>query len=184
MEEKLQSSTSRRDVLKFAGGLAAGGAAGIVAAGAPFAVEGALATPRQAPGDVTVLLGTDMLPAVQSIDLMESETEIESYREGTDPAGLTHFRPGNHKPGRIAITREWHDSGELFDWYKTVLDGKTERKSVSVIFHNDAGEELARMNFFNCWPSKWTMPDLNARNSGHATEKIEIVFETMELKAK
>ena len=38
------------------------------------------------------------------------------------------------------------------------------------------------MNFYHCWPSKWVGPALNARNSAHATEKLEIVFETMEMK--
>jgi len=57
-----------------------------------------------------------------------------------------------------------------------------ERKSISVIFHNDAGEEAGRMNLFNCWPGGYKGPALNAKSSAHATEKIEISFETMEWK--
>ncbi len=187
MEEKLQSSTSRRDILRFAGGLAAGGAAGIVASGAPLAAEGALAAPKQSPGDITITINGALLPAVQSVESIESETEITSHTEGSEL--ITHFRPGNHKPGKMVITREWSLTGELFDWYNLVLmgpdpKGADYRKSVSVIFHNDAGEEAGRMNFYNCWPTKWTGPSLNARNSAHATEKLEIVFDTMELKAK
>jgi phage tail-like protein len=58
----------------------------------------------------------------------------------------------------------------------------TGRKSISVIFHNDAGEEAGRYNFFEAWPCRWKAPSLNARNSGHATEAIEIVFERIEMK--
>jgi phage tail-like protein len=67
-------------------------------------------------------------------------------------------------------------------WRKAVLDGKTDRKSMSVIFHNDAGEEAGRAVLFEAWPVKWSGPALNARNSGHATEKIEIAFERIEMK--
>ena len=34
-------------------------------------------------------------------------------------------------------------SSEWYRWRKCVLDGKVDRKSISVIFHNDAGEEAA-----------------------------------------
>lgn len=55
---------------------------------------------------------------------------------------------------------------------------------MSVIFHNDAGEESLRYNFYECWPCRWKGPALNARNSGHATERLEISWETMEFKTK
>jgi phage tail-like protein len=47
---------------------------------------------------------------------------------------------------------------------------------------NDAGEEAMRYNLFECWPKKYHGPSLNARNSAHATEALEIAFETMEMK--
>jgi phage tail-like protein len=63
-----------------------------------------------------------------------------------------------------------------------VVDGKVERKSVSIILLNDAGEEAMRYNLFECWPTKYKGPDLNSRNSAHATEAIEIAYETFEMK--
>lgn len=33
-----------------------------------------------------------------------------------------------------------------------------------------------------CWPLKWTGPALNARNSAHASEVVEVSYETFELK--
>src|SRR5438132_13569644 len=122
-----------------------------------------------------------MVAGVNTVDGFETESDIVEYKDGED--GVMHTRPGNCKPGKITITKDWSNTSEWYKWRKTVLDGKVERKSVSIIFHNDAGEEAGRINLFSCWCTKWTGPSLNARNSGHATEKIEVSWETMELKA-
>ena len=124
-----------------------------------------------------------MVAGVHSIEGLEHEHEIVEYKDGED--GTTHTRPGNHKPGKMVVTKDWSNTSEWYKWRQAVMNGKTDRKSISVIFHNDAGEEVGRrMNFFECWPTRWKGPALNARNSGHATEKLEISWETMELKAK
>jgi phage tail-like protein len=47
---------------------------------------------------------------------------------------------------------------------------------------NDAGEEAMRYNLYETWPVKYHGPALNARNSAHATEALEIAFETFEMK--
>jgi phage tail-like protein len=118
---------------------------------------------------------------VHTIDGLESESDVVEYKDGED--GVSHTRPGNHKPGKMTCSKDWSNTSEWYKWRKAVLDGKVDRRSISVIFHNDAGEEAGRMNFYNCWPSKWNGPSLNARSSGHAGEKLEISWETMELKA-
>ena len=122
-----------------------------------------------------------IVAGVHSIDGLESESDIVEYKDGED--GTMHTRPGNPKPGKMTITKDWSNTSEWYKWRKCVLDGKVDRRSISVIFHNDAGEEAGRMNFYSCWPSKWNGPSLNAKSSGHAQEKLEISWETLELKA-
>jgi phage tail-like protein len=122
-----------------------------------------------------------MIAGVHTIEGFESETEVVEYKDGE--TGTVQTRPGQHKPGKITVTKDWSNTSEFYKWRKTVLDGKVERKSISIIFHNDAGEEAGRINLFNCWATKWRGPSLNARNSGHANESLEISYETFELKA-
>jgi phage tail-like protein len=117
---------------------------------------------------------------IKNIEGIETESDVVEYKDGDDQVMRT--RPGNHKHGIITITKDWSNTLEWYNWRKTVLDGKTDRKSISVIFKNDAGEETGRMNFYNCWPKKHTLPSFSANNSGHATEKIEISWETHEIK--
>ena len=76
----------------------------------------------------------------------------------------------------ITIVKDWSSTSELSRWFKAVLNGKVDRKSISIIFLNDAGEE-ARINLFHCWPSKWTGPALNTRTSARATESFELFFD-------
>jgi phage tail-like protein len=117
---------------------------------------------------------------VNRVDGLEHEHEVVEYQDGDDMT--THFRPGRQKPGRVTIERDWSSTKEFFNWRQTVINGKVERKSVSVIFMNDAGEESMRVNLFDCYATKWKGPSLNSKSSGHAAETIEIMFERMELK--
>jgi phage tail-like protein len=120
-----------------------------------------------------------MVAGVHKIDGIEHENEVVEYRDGDD--AITHTRPGRQKPGRMTVTKDWSNTPEWYRWVKAVLDGKVQRKSISIVFQSDAGEET-RLNFFECWPTKWTGPALNAKTSAHASESIEIVFERMEMK--
>lgn len=109
-----------------------------------------------------------------------AETGLAQAASAADRAKIVMDRD----TGRSKLTV---DSGSEADkvmraWRRAVLDGKVDRKSVSLIFHNDAGEEDARVTLFEAWPSKWEGPELNARNSAHATEAIEIAWERFEMK--
>ncbi|MEI6701765.1 MAG: phage tail protein, partial [Actinomycetota bacterium] len=101
----------------------------------------------------------------------------------SDGTGAVTSNPGTPTVQSVVLTKDWSNTSEWYKWRKAVLDGKVDRRSMSVIFLNDAGKISARMNFYNCWPVKWSAPELNARSSGHASEKLEISWETMELKA-
>ena len=111
-----------------------------------------------------------------------TQNSITAYKDGED--GVNRTRPGNHKPGKITLTKDWSNTLEWYQWRKAVLDGKTDRRSVSIIFHDDAGVEVGRMNFYNCWPVKHILPAANAMNSGHATETIELAYDRLEWKDK
>ena len=60
------------------------------------------------------------------------------------------------------------------------MDGKVERKSVSVILRDDAGDEIMRYNAFEAWPAKWKGFSLNGKGNTALTEEIEMVIERLE----
>lgn len=108
----------------------------------------------------------------------DTTTDPVEYREGTDPtvmrklSGLTKF--GN-------ITLKWGltDSMELYEWRKSVIDTGAEgaRRNLSIIQVDEKGDDKARWNIENAWPSKYDPADFNAKGNEVAIETLEIVHE-------
>ena len=172
--EETQGAT-RRDILKLsglaalgsatAGALVTSGHAGASLKTAPLATTGDFQLANRFSFEIDGL----RVPGVHTID-MESDASSPAV-------------PPSPPTNTVTVTKDWSNTSEWYKWRKAVLDGKVDRRSVSVIFLNDHGKETSRMNFTNCSPSKWVGPSLNSKNSGHAQEKLEISWETFELKA-
>ncbi|HZX97070.1 MAG TPA: phage tail protein [Myxococcales bacterium] len=120
-----------------------------------------------------------MIGGIHKIDGIEFEAEVVEYSDGDDM--LTHCRPGQLKPGRLMVERDHGNDKAFFTWRKAVIEGKTDRRSISVTLHNDKSDEARRINFYNCFPVKWTGPALNSHASGHASESLEIAFEELQM---
>ena len=107
-----------------------------------------------------------------------SETEVEAYREvGDDRVRLL---PGRTTYSRIILKRGITLDRSLWDWRQTVVEGRIDRRSGSVILLDGERNEVARWNFVEAWPAKWVGPDLNAQSSDVAIETLEIVHEGLE----
>ena len=73
------------------------------------------------------------------------------------------------------------DDRELYDWHRDVVDGdgrsaRTARSCCSTA----RGQEKARWNFFDAWPTKWDGPDFNAEGNDVAIETLELAHEGVE----
>jgi len=120
------------------------------------------------------------ITGIRHIGGIEPLLEGRSVDDGDE--STRRFHPGRPTYGSITIKRDWTPNSLLFGWYQTVIGGKVDRKSISIIFHNDEGAEARRINLFECYPIKYQGPGLDSKNSGHATEKVTIRYETYELK--
>ncbi len=102
------------------------------------------------------------------------------YRAGTDR--WTRKRPGKVKYKNIILKRGvmlWgHDS--MWKWVQTVVEGKTERKSGSIVLRDDRMLEWGRFNFFEAWPCRWKGWDLDGHGKGTVIEEIELACERVE----
>lgn len=108
---------------------------------------------------------------------LDSSQDPVEYREGTDKQLTARKQPGLNKYSNIVLKWGMTDDAELWKWRQTVMEGKIERKNGSIILMNDTGEEQARWNFTEGWPSKWTGPSFNATGNDIAIETLEIVHE-------
>jgi phage tail-like protein len=107
------------------------------------------------------------------------ETDAIEYREGAD---ITHVRkiPGLAKYGNITLKRGFTKDSGIWTWRKTVIEGKTDRRSGSITLLNEAEQPAVRWNFREAWPRKLDGPSFNAKNNEIAIETLEIVVEQVE----
>jgi phage tail-like protein len=178
-DKESSGGSSRRDVLKFAG---LAGLAGMAATAAPSPAAGA-GFLRTAVSGTHFKLEIDgvIVGGVHTIDAVDSESDVV-FTPNSGAPGVT-ASPGAVTVQSVSIERGYSANQEWYKWRKAVLDGKVDRRSMSIIILSDTGQEIARYNFFECWPTKYHGPALSkAKSSAHATEKIEVVWETFEMK--
>lgn len=131
-----------------------------------------------------VLIGGSFMVEINGVNVgnfkevsgLNSETEVVEDRGGKDKTARKI--PGKLKYQNIALKRGWTGSDELWKWRKSVIDGKVERKSGSIIMlASDNETEVLRYNFYEAWPIKWEGPALAGGNAEAMIESIELVHE-------
>ena len=108
------------------------------------------------------------------------ETEVFEYQEG----GLNeyvHKLPGRSKVSNVTLKRGITDSNELWDWYRDVVQGKIERKNVSIVLYDLEGNEVMRWAFIDAYPVKWSGPAFKADANAISIETLELAHRGMDL---
>jgi phage tail-like protein len=118
----------------------------------------------------------------------------------TEVSGLSVFveaieaRGGGDGPvarqlaGRVSygpVLLKWGltNSTELWNWLMTAVNGKVERKNVSIVLKsNDGQTETTRWNLTNAWLKEWRGAHLNALGQEVAIETLTLVHEGIERK--
>lgn len=113
---------------------------------------------------------------------LDTETDVIEYRTGERENIVTKL-PGLKKNPNIVLKRGFTNNDELWNWRKAVMDGKTQRRSGTIVLHNEAREPALRWNFREGWPSKLQGPAMNAKNNEVAIETLEIAHEGLEFVA-
>jgi len=117
--------------------------------------------------------------AFQMCSGFDSTIDVIEHREGgenTTPRKL----PGLTKYSNISLKWGMTDDTDLYNWHRQAVLGNVERKNGSIVIIDDQGNENARWNFFNAWPTKYDGPDLDAEKSEVAIETLELTNEGVE----
>ena len=121
--------------------------------------------------------------AFQEVSGMGSSNEVVEYKaSGEKGQYIIKKIPGRLTWNNITLKRGITDSLDLWKWRKMVEEGKIDeaRKNGSVVMYDQNGNEVARWNFVNAWPSKLTGPTADAKSNEVAIEELEIVVEGYE----
>jgi phage tail-like protein len=109
-----------------------------------------------------------------------SNNEVVDYK-ASGPKGEYIMKkvPGRMTWNPITLKRGITDAMDMWKWRKVVEQGKIDsaRKNGSIVMFNQQGQEIARWDFVNAWPSKITGPTANANANEIAIEEMEIVHE-------
>ncbi len=105
----------------------------------------------------------------------DTTTDSVDYREGTDLpfqkklSGLTKY-------GNITLKKGLTDSVEIYQWRKSVEDTGAikARKNISLVLIDEEGNDKARWDIIEAWPTKYSP-------SGFSAKANEVVIETLEL---
>jgi phage tail-like protein len=106
----------------------------------------------------------------------DSTTDVIEYREGKDPAHVRKL-PGLTKYGDITLKYGLTEDTRLFDWRQQIIDGDISRRTVYVIALDEQGNERARWQCDNAWPSKLDPADFNAKGNDVAINTLTLTCE-------
>lgn len=110
---------------------------------------------------------------------MNSETEVIEFKQGNDK--VVRKKPGRTTYSNIVLERGFTNSDDLWLWRKNIEDGNIDRRSGTItILDQDMSTIVAQYNFYEGWPCKWNVPEVDSEQSGMAIETIEIAVEKVE----
>jgi len=108
----------------------------------------------------------------------DSTTDSVDYREGTDPTTQRKLS-GLTKYGNITLKKGLTDFMELYEWRKQVEQSGASkaRKNMSLILIDEEGNDKARWDIVEAWPTKYDASDFSAKGNEVIIETLEIVHE-------
>ena len=106
-------------------------------------------------------------------------TPIE-YRTGSEDMTVRKL-PGLKKFSNITLKRGVIGDTKLWEWIKTVLDGRVLRADGTITLLDESRQPVMTWRFHRGWPCKWAGATLNAKSNEVALEVLEICHEGFEV---
>jgi len=99
--------------------------------------------------------------------------EVSPLSSEVDPESGEQFA---HVVLRRALSRDT----TLFDWRRAIVEGKNDRRTVTIHQLELAGGRIANSwRLVRAWPYRWSGPALNALESGVAFEEVELAYDDL-----
>lgn len=115
----------------------------------------------------------------KSMSGMTSETEVIEFKQGND--WVVRKKPGRTTFSNIVLERGFTATDDLWKWRKNIEDGIIDRRAGTItMLDQDLKTITAVYNFYEGWPCKWYVPELDSDQSAMAIEKVELATEKIE----
>jgi phage tail-like protein len=109
---------------------------------------------------------------------LDAANDSIDYREGSDNLAVKKI-PGLVKYSNITLKWGMTTDPDIWEWRKSAMDGKVQRKNLSIVMLGEDGAEVGRWNVENAWCTKLTLPSFNATGNDVAIETMEITHESV-----
>jgi phage tail-like protein len=107
--------------------------------------------------------------------------KVEAIEHCEGGSNVVHRLPGPVRYGDITLKYGLTDSRELWQWFKSAVNGKVERKNVTIaLVDADGVAEVMTWDLINAWPSEWRGAPLDAKGREIAIETITLVYESLD----
>jgi phage tail-like protein len=103
---------------------------------------------------------------------LEREVQLEDYREG-GINDYTHKLATVTKYPNLTLKRGLADAAELWQWHQDVVNGKIERRQITVLLVDTLGQDRWRWVIEKAFPVKWAGGAFNATASAVFVESVE-----------
>ena len=85
-----------------------------------------------------------------------------------------------HRFATVVLRRALTRSTELYDWRRLIVDGKDDRRDVTIRQLSAPGGEIVNSwRLVRAWPCRWSGPALDAMNNDIACEELELTFDDL-----
>lgn len=116
--------------------------------------------------------------AFKSIKGLSCTIEVAEFQNGSDLR--KRKRPGQPKYGDITLEKGYIANKELEDWWNNTINGKYDRRDISIILRDNMQNEVVRWNCYECFPISWELSAFDGKGNDLVTETLK--FATEEVK--
>jgi phage tail-like protein len=107
---------------------------------------------------------------------LESEVEIEEYREG-GVNGFVHKLPGRTSYPNLVLSHGLTSVSTLWNWYYNTTLGAIQRRNGTIMLLDPGQIPVMWWNFRNALPVRWTGPTFSATSDEVGVESLELAHE-------
>ncbi len=127
---------------------------------------------------------------VSKVSALKRTTDVIEHRSGGDPSTVIRT-PGQTKFEAITLERGVTHDKEFEQWANKVwnfgagaggeVSLKDFRRNITIVLHNEAGQEVVKYNVFRCWVSEFqALPELDASGNAIAIQTLKLENEGWE----
>lgn len=130
----------------------------------------------QGSGDLGAIVG-----GFSDVSGLGMEVKYSEYRNGNDKVSTVRKVPNTHTNDDVTLKRGVVGSVDLHAWLKTVRDGSTDARTVTIsLLDESRNDTVCTWTLRRAQPKKWTGPSMAAKGGESAMEELVLVHEGIE----